>query len=215
MSDVDLGKLHDVEAELARLGLLLQHDRTLPSVTARVAGAPIAGSWWGHARGPEIYDLLVAFEAGAGALAAKLVNGKVTFVHERLWSALLTLVASPRIIERASLSARAQRLLEHVQERSCVRPAELRGAGFGSGQELKKLLTELESNILVHTSSEHTPSGAHEKVLRSWSDWVRARAFTPTPMTHELASSQLAAAASALGAGTRQSVRFPWAPSPC
>ena len=105
MSDVDLGMLHDVEAELARLGLLLQHDQTLPSVTARVAGAPIAGSWWGHARGSEIYDLLVAFEAGAGALAAKLVNGKVTFVHERLWSALLTLVTSPRIIEGAGLSA--------------------------------------------------------------------------------------------------------------
>jgi hypothetical protein len=214
MRSVDPRVLHEVEAELARLGLLLQHDRTLPCVTARVAGAPIAGSWWGHARGHEIYDLLVAFEAGAGALAAKLVNGKVTFVHEQLWSALLALVASPLVIEGATLSARAQRLLEHVQERACVRQGELRGAGFDSGPELKKVVAELESNVLVHTSSEHTPSGTHEKVLRSWSEWARAHAFIPTPMTHEQASSQLAAAASALGAGTRQSVRLPWARSP-
>jgi hypothetical protein len=123
-------------------------------------------------------------------------------------------VGSPRAIEGATLSPRALRLLEHVQERACVRQVELRGAGFGSGPELKKLLIELESNVLVHTSSEHTPSGAHEKVLRSWSEWVRVRAFTPTPMTHELASSQLAAAASALSAGTPRSVRFPWAQSP-
>jgi hypothetical protein len=211
MSGVDLRVLHDVEAELARIGLMLQHDRALPSVTTRVAGAPIAGSWWGHARGQEIYDLLVAFEAGAGALAAKLVNGKVTFVHERLWSALLTLVESPRFIEGATLSARALRLLKHVRERACVRHTELRGAGFGSGPELKKLVAELESNVLVHTSSEHTPSGPHQKVLRSWSEWVRVRSFTPTPMTHERAVSQLAAAASALGAGSPQSVRFPWA----
>jgi hypothetical protein len=212
MSGVDRRVLHDVEAELARLGLLLQHDRKLRCVTARVAGAPIAGSWWGHARAHEIYGLLIAFEAGAGALSAKLVNGKVTFVHERLWSALLTLVESPRLIEGATLSPRAWRVLKHVQERACVRQGEMQGAGFGSGPELKSALGELESNVLVHASSEHTPSGAHGKVLRSWPEWVRVRAFTPTPMTHELAWSQLADAASALAlaSGAPHSVRLPW-----
>lgn len=214
MSGVDHLVLQDVEAELARLGLLLQHDRALPCVTARVAGAPIAGSWWGHSKGREIYALLLAFEAGAGALSVKLINGKVTFVHERLWSALLTLVQSPATVARAGLSARAQRLLMLVQQRACVRLGELRDAGLGSGSELKKALSELESSVLVHTSSEHTPSGAHEKVLRSWPEWVRVRAFTPAPMTHESARSCLTAAATALASGMSHAARLPWASDP-
>ena len=45
------GALQRVERELERIGLLLEHDKELPSVTLLVAGEPIRGSWWGHALG--------------------------------------------------------------------------------------------------------------------------------------------------------------------
>jgi len=37
-------------------------------------------------------EVLEAFEAGAGALAVKLVNGKLTYVDRRLWPALISAV---------------------------------------------------------------------------------------------------------------------------
>src|SRR5260221_4995305 len=77
------GKLALIEEEFGRIGLLLQHDRELASFTALAAGEPIGGSWWGHPLGHDIYDLLGEFERGSGALSAKLVNGKSTFVHTR------------------------------------------------------------------------------------------------------------------------------------
>ena len=50
-----------------------RHDAKLPSATACIAGGPIRGSWWGHAKGKLIYETLTRIdrhgrlgEAGAG-----------------------------------------------------------------------------------------------------------------------------------------------------
>ena len=72
-----------IEKEFGRIGLLLQHDRDLPSFTTLVAGKPIVGSWWGHRRGKVIYGLLEEFHRGAGTLSAKLVNGKIHTMDAR------------------------------------------------------------------------------------------------------------------------------------
>ena len=47
-----------LEALLAKHGLLLVHDAKLPSATTCIAGAPVPGSWWGHAQGKLIYETL-------------------------------------------------------------------------------------------------------------------------------------------------------------
>ena len=87
--------LERVEQELERIGLLLEHDRELPSVTLLVAGEPIRGSWWGHRLGHFIYELLHELHERSGALDAKLIDGKVTYVHPRLWPAFLALARDP------------------------------------------------------------------------------------------------------------------------
>jgi hypothetical protein len=207
MATVDARALAVVEAELARIGLLLQHDRALPSVTALVAGQPIAGSWWGHPRGQDIYALLVALESGAGALSPKLINGKVTFVHERLWPALLGVLDSRRSGERAALSPLAQLISDRIARHGRVRGAELRD--LAPAAQLKQAVAALESRLLVHVTSEHTPSGAHERVLCSWAAWENAQ---PRAIPHEAPSiglEQLRAAALALGGTT--AARLPWA----
>ncbi len=63
----------------------------VPSVAEAVAGEPIRGSWWAHAKGHEIFAALSAIDDSPDVLCFKLVAGKVTFVHRRMWPALVCL----------------------------------------------------------------------------------------------------------------------------
>jgi hypothetical protein len=63
----------------------------VPSLAEAIAGAPIKGSWWAHARGQAIFEALNAVADHDDVRCFKLVDGKVTFVHRRLWPALVRL----------------------------------------------------------------------------------------------------------------------------
>jgi len=79
----------DVMATLIEHGMLLESARgPLPSAAEIVAGEPIKGSWWGHPRGHDIYAALNALDESPDVVRLRLVNGKVTLVHRRLWAAL-------------------------------------------------------------------------------------------------------------------------------
>lgn len=79
-------------AFVERHGIVLQAARgPIPSLAAHIAGGPIAGSWWGPPKGQEIYDVAEAISESDEILVCKLVDGKVTYVHRRLWPALLKL----------------------------------------------------------------------------------------------------------------------------
>lgn len=73
-------------------GIVLQAARgPVPSLAAHIAGGPIVGSWWGHPKGQEIYAVAEAISDSDQILVCKLVEGKVTYVHRRLWPALVKL----------------------------------------------------------------------------------------------------------------------------
>jgi hypothetical protein len=177
-------KLVRIEKEFARIGLLLQHDRDLPSFTTLVVGRPVAGSWWGHRRGREIYRLLEEFQLRSGKLSAKLVNGKLTYVHKRLWPAFLELATHGERTRARRLSPLAKKLYKKVRDDDLVRVDELVTGEFADTRTLAAAARELEESILVHGDSVHTASGAHAKVLRSWTGWaathgiVRPAAYT-------------------------------------
>ena len=61
----------------------------VPSVAAAVAGEPIRGSWWAHPLSHEIFELTQGIRDRDDILVCRLVDGKVTFVHRRLWPALV------------------------------------------------------------------------------------------------------------------------------
>jgi hypothetical protein len=61
----------------------------VPSVAAAIAGEPIRGRWWSHPRSHEIFELTQGIRNSDDILVCRLVNGKVTFVHRRLWPALV------------------------------------------------------------------------------------------------------------------------------
>lgn len=74
----------------------------VPSLVEAVAGGPVRGSWWGHPSGKDIYACAVAFEASDEVLCAKLVEGKVSFVHRALWAPLLRVLVEPARRPRCS-----------------------------------------------------------------------------------------------------------------
>jgi hypothetical protein len=63
----------------------------VPSVAEAVAGEPIVGSWWAHKKSQAIFDALSTLDDAMDIRSFKLVDGKVTFVHRRLWPALTRL----------------------------------------------------------------------------------------------------------------------------
>jgi len=80
------------------LELIAQHGVVLasakgpvPNLAEAVAGEPIRGSWWGHEKGSEIFRALSAVDDSPDVLCFRLVQGKITFVHRRLWPALVRL----------------------------------------------------------------------------------------------------------------------------
>ena len=56
-----------------------------------IAGEPIKGSWWGHPAGKRIFSLLNAVADSQEVLVCRLIEGKITLVHRRLWPALVRL----------------------------------------------------------------------------------------------------------------------------
>src|SRR5713226_6050431 len=106
--------------ELRARGLLLQQDALLPNVVAAVAGQPVRGSWWAHPQGHAIYNTLNALAEHPDVLVTRLVQGKVTFVHRRLWGAVLAVGQSQAPWQFARLSAPAVALLEAVQRQGML-----------------------------------------------------------------------------------------------
>jgi hypothetical protein len=64
---------------------------SVSSLAAAIVGEPIRGSWWAHARGREIFAVTRAIRNSPDVLVCRLVGGKITYVHRRLWPALVRL----------------------------------------------------------------------------------------------------------------------------
>ncbi len=63
----------------------------VPRLTEAIAGGPIKGSWWAHDEGKHIFRVLQAVGDSPEVLVCRLVDGKISYVHRRLWPALVRL----------------------------------------------------------------------------------------------------------------------------
>jgi len=61
----------------------------VPRLIDAIAGEPLSGNWWSHPRAPQIYHVLAEVCESEHILVCRLVNGKRTLVHARLWPALV------------------------------------------------------------------------------------------------------------------------------
>jgi hypothetical protein len=86
--------LKDGLAFVERHGVVLLAARgPVPSLAQVIAGGPIRGSWWGHPKGPIIFRVAEALSQSDQVLVCKLVEGKITFVHRRLWAPFVKLAS--------------------------------------------------------------------------------------------------------------------------
>ena len=73
-------------------GMVLESARgPVPNLAETIAGGRIRGSWWGHPKGHEIWAATRAVRDSKDVLVCRLVEGKITYVHKRLWPALVRL----------------------------------------------------------------------------------------------------------------------------
>lgn len=87
-----------------RHGLVLESARhaRVPSLAEAIAGKPIRGSWWSHPKGKAIFAATRAVRDAPDVLVCRVVDGKISFAHERMWPALVKLAAefSPKDLAR-------------------------------------------------------------------------------------------------------------------
>lgn len=79
-----------------------------PRLTEAIIGEPIKGSWWRHSQSRHIYAILQAVTESEEVLVCRLINGKITLVHRRLWPSLV------RLAERFAPEQLAQVRDEHT-----------------------------------------------------------------------------------------------------
>lgn len=170
--------LDEVEAR----GLLLLTDPKRPSLAGLVAGEPIRGSWWSHPKSHAIFAAASALDDHADVTTAKLIAGKVTFVHRRLFESLVTVGRAQEAWQLDDLEGAATDLLAEV---------EARGTMLASGPPVKLL----ERRLLVATRQEHTPSGKHVLVLSSWEAFAKARGVSLARRSVARAKAELEACA--------------------
>jgi hypothetical protein len=83
-------RVPDVMALLVERGMLLESARgPIPNVAELVAGGPISGSWWAHPASHEIYRVINEVTDSPDVVRLRLLNGKITLVHRRIWPALV------------------------------------------------------------------------------------------------------------------------------
>ena len=84
--------VEEAAAFLAERGIVLFSGRGAgPTLVDVIAGETVRGSWWGHPAGHRIFALASALEDNPDILWCKLLAGKRTLVHRRLWPALVRL----------------------------------------------------------------------------------------------------------------------------
>lgn len=78
-------------AFVERHGVVCEASRRsgFPSLVDEIAGEAVRGNWWSHARSREIFAATRAVRDSPDVLVCRLVDGKITFVHRRLWPALV------------------------------------------------------------------------------------------------------------------------------
>lgn len=84
--------MEDLLPVLAEHGMLLESARgPIPNGAELAAGEPIRGSWWAHPAAHQIYDVLNGMRDSPDVVRLRLINGKITLVHRRVWPALARL----------------------------------------------------------------------------------------------------------------------------
>ena len=194
---------------MRRYGLLLESDPRLPSVVSLIAGKPIRGSWWGHPSGGAIYNESNKLADRTDVVVLKLLNGKVTFVLDKLWPHVYAVGTCGEPWQVSGLNPQSQRLLGLVRRNGLIRTDDPRSR-LAAGPRVAAAALELERRLLVIGAQVHTESGRHAKALESWPHWAR-RIKLASRMPAGRAKAELAEGVRRLNVEFNGDARLPWA----
>ncbi len=201
-----------VLGKIVEYGFLLESDPKLPSVCGLITGGPLTGSWWSHPLAQEIFQVNEQLEDHEDVLITKLVSGKVTFVHRKLWSAIVAIGSAKEPWQMKGLSSPAMELLKTVRKAGSLGTDQIVVSITAVAKKEKpgEIARELERRLLVHAEQIHTASGAHAKILETWELWARGKKFVPTSISPNEAKKNLEDRVRKLNEEFDASARLPW-----
>ena len=209
MKDSSAIGVEEIVDYLGRLGVLLEADRAFPSITGIMVREPIKGSWWAHPRANEIYLLSRRLIQHPDAILLKLLSGKTTYVHRRLWPELIAIGTAQDPWQLDALTPSAKSMLKKVEERGSLRMDELKGARTAKEQGADA--RALETRLLVFGEDIHTAPGAHVKKIETWEHWAWRSGYhiqvLPTP---ERAKDEFATTVGVLNEEFGAAITLPW-----
>ncbi len=147
-------------------GLLLLQDAIRPSLATLVAGGRVLGSWWSHPAGKAIFATAESLDDEHDVVTAKLVDGKITFVHRRLWPALVAIGRERATWQTDRLPTSARELLARLDE-------------DGTLQTTGAAAKALEQRLLAASAQVHTDSGKHALELSTWDAFAQRHDLAP------------------------------------
>jgi hypothetical protein len=106
--------VESVLTELARHGLLLKQDKSLPNVVSIVTGESLRTSWWSHPKSHLIFSVLSSLADDPRVLITKLLDRKDTFIHSSLWPAFIAVACAREEWQCKGLSSSAADLLNRI-----------------------------------------------------------------------------------------------------
>ena len=196
---------------LKQLGVLLETDQKLPSVSGLVAGEAMRGSWWAHLRAREIFAVLQQLADHKQVLITKLISGKVTFVHRRLWPDVVSIGTAREAWQMQALTPAPRMLLKLIDLHGELRSDRLEWPAKFKSEKAGPAVRELEKRLLIHSEEFHTESGAHAKLLESWEHWAKRIGFTHEIVPVAEARRKLETTVRVLNERCGASAKLPWA----
>jgi hypothetical protein len=190
-----------VLAAVQERGLLFLSDPKRRNAIEVLTGECPHGSWWGHPAANEIYAQLQRVETDPDLVTAKLLSGKVTFVHRALWPELLAVVTAREPWQVEGLPPLVAEWVAAMDE--------ARLAGKEVAQPSRTVAKDIEARLLARGESVHTGTGTHQTRLEDWATWAKRVNCQPSPRPVAEARETLEAAALRLG---DPAPTFPWRP---
>jgi hypothetical protein len=194
---------------LLKFGFLIESDPKLISVCSLIVDEPMRGSWWSHPLAQVIFQVNEQLEDHNDVLMTKLISGKVTFVHRKLWSELITIARAREDWQMKNLSPPVKTLLGQIDSAGSLTTAEAVWPRQ-SKMKLGDAARELEKRLLIVGTQFHSESGAHQKLLETWEHWLQRMKFRPDKISSTAAKNTLEMKLKKLNDRYTANATLPW-----
>jgi hypothetical protein len=190
---------------LEKYELLLVQDKIFPNIVTEITGEKITGSWWGHPLANPIYNGLQWLEHNRPILTIKLIDGKVTYIHENLFTDIYSIVYKSRDWQMKKLKDEDQQILKYVSKNKKISSDD---PGLVKlSKDPKKSFANLEKKLLIYSVEEHTDSGKH---IKKYMPWVKSKITISKPNDYLASKDNIEKIVAALNKKSGATVKLPW-----